>query len=140
MKAGTKHTFNFQNYTENHGVKWNNCSIFAKPTCTKSKIKTLKIAERVPICINSISDKATLSTTWKSSLKTFTIIEAMLLKSICLFLSSYNIVRLWSIDGYLYVSNNVQLLKSPRLIRNQLDPHVLFGLSFLTVLLGKDDI
>ena len=37
-----------------------------KPTCTKSKIKTFKIAEQDPIYITSISDKAPSSTTCKS--------------------------------------------------------------------------
>ena len=97
MEAGTKHTLNFQNHTENYGVKSNNLNIFTRPICTKSKINTLNIVERVPIYIDSISDKATLSSTSKSSLKTFTIIKVMLLKSICLFLSSYNIMKLWNI-------------------------------------------
>ena len=44
----------------------------------------------------TMTDKAASLTTLKSSLKKVTITRVILLKSICLFLSSFNIVKLWN--------------------------------------------
>ena len=88
----------FHNDTESPGVKTNNLNNFTKHTLVKSKIKTFKITEQgLNIYVISVTNKVALSTTSTPSLKKFTIIKVMHLKSICLFLSSCNTVKLWNI-------------------------------------------
>ena len=114
MKAGT---LNFHNHAENHGVKSNNCNIFTKPTCTKSKINTFKIT------VLSTLTQFSTSQPYQQHGKFIKDIYHYQSHSFKINLSfSFILQHCETLEyRYRYASNNEQLRKSPHLIYNQLD-------------------